>query len=266
MMITTLRRGVIDVIQCDIQRASLLKRFSAFLLDFIILTILSTLFIFLLSVITHYDFYNTQLISAYDMYEEKYGVTFSISPDEYNSYSSEERDTYDRAYEDLIYDSAAMENYEKVMNLTLFNLSLGVFLAFLLSEFVLPLIFGNGVTIGKKIFGLALMRKGGWKVNGISLFIRAILGKYTIETMVPLLILVLILFNAIGVMGPFVIIALFIFNIILIFTSYTHQGIHDRIADTVVVDWASQKIYETEGEAIEAKREEAKMKDEENEY
>ncbi len=76
----------------------------------------------------------------------------------------------------------------------------------------------------------------------------------------------LILFNAIGVVGPFVIIALFILNIILIFTSYTHQAIHDRIADTVVVDRASQKIYETEEEAIEAKREEAKMKAEDNEY
>lgn len=122
----------------DIQRAGLLKRFSAFLLDFIVITILATFFIFLISRITGFDYYNTQLTSSYEKYESQYGVTFSISSDEYYSYTPEERGRYDEAYNVLIGDEEAMANYQRVMNLTLLSLSLGIFLAVLTSEFIIP--------------------------------------------------------------------------------------------------------------------------------
>ena len=242
----------------DIQRASLLKRFSAFLLDFIVITILSTLFIYLISLVTHFDYYNTQLTSSYSRYESEYGITFSISQGEYEGYSDEERGRYDEAYNTLIGDREAMDNYQRVMNLTLLSLSLGIFLAVFTSEFLIPLFLKNGVTIGKKIFGLSVMRKGGWKINSLSLFIRAILGKYTIEIMVPVLLILMILFNMIGIAGTIVIIGILVTNFILVMTRYEHQAIHDILSDTVVVDWASQKIYDSEEDVIEAKKERAK--------
>lgn len=213
-----------------------MKRFAAFLIDFMVLIILSVFFIFLLMRITNYDFYNTQLISACERYEKESGVSFSISPDEYNSYRDDRKAAYDRAYEDLIADEEAVDNFEKIVKLTLINLSLGVFLAFLTSEFIIPLILGNGITLGKKIALLCLMRKGGGRVNVISLFIRTVLGKYIIETLFPLLIVVLILFNLVGSIGPVLITAGFILNIILLFTTPCRQLIHDVLADTVVVD------------------------------
>lgn len=204
----------------DTNKASLLKRFSAFLLDLVILIGLSALFISILSKITDYDFYSTQLI-------------------------------YDRAYEDLIADPESVESYRRLVQLTAFNLSFGVFLAFFLGEFIIPLIFGNGMTLGKRIFGLCLMRKGGWKVNWISLLVRAVLGKYIIETMVPLLVFMMILFGSSGMIGPVIITVLFILEIILLFTSPCHQAIHDLVADTVVVE-KNQKIYCSEEDAIKA--------------
>lgn len=250
----------------DIQRAGILKRISAFILDFIVITILSTLFIFLISKITNYDYYNSKLTSSYDRYESEYGVTFSISSDEYYGYSDEERARYDEAYAALTADDEAMAAYSRVVNLTLLSLSLGIFLAYLVSEFIVPLLFGNGVTIGKKVFGLCLMRKGGWKVNSISLFIRAILGKYTIETMIPVLLVVMILFNSIGIAGTAVILFLFILNVFLVFFHRERQALHDLLADTVVVDYASQRIYESEKEVIEAKKEEARKAAENSSY
>ena len=253
-------------ISFDIQRAGLLKRISAFILDFIVITILSTLFIFLISKITNYDYYNSKLTSSYDRYEDEYGVTFSISSDEYYGYSDEERTRYDEAYAALTADNEAMSAYSRVVNLTLLSLSLGIFLAYLVSEFIVPLLLGNGVTIGKKVFGLCLMRKGGWKVNSISLFVRAILGKYTIETMIPVLLVVMILFNSIGIAGTAVILFLFILNIFLVFFRRDRQALHDLLADTVVVDYASQRIYESEKEVIEAKKEEARKAAENSSY
>ena len=253
-------------ISFDIQRAGLLKRVSAFILDFIVITILSTLFIFLISKITNYDYYNSKLTSSYDRYEDEYGVTFSISSDEYYGYSDEERTRYDEAYAALTADNEAMSAYSRVVNLTLLSLSLGIFLAYLVSEFIVPILFGNGVTIGKKVFGLCLMRKGGWKVNSISLFVRAILGKYTIETMIPVLLVVMILFNSIGIMGTAVILFLFILNVFLVFFRRDRQALHDLLADTVVVDYASQRIYESEREVIEAKKEEARKAAENSSY
>ena len=250
----------------DIQRASLLKRFSAFLLDFIVITILSTLFIYLISLVTHFDYYNTQLTSSYSRYESEYGITFSISQEEYEGYSDEERGRYDEAYKTLIGDREAMDNYERVMNLTLLSLSLGIFLAVFTSEFLIPLFLKNGVTVGKKIFGLSVMRKGGWKINSLSLFIRAILGKYTIEIMVPVLLILMILFNMIGIAGTIVIIGILVTNFLLVMTRYEHQAIHDILSDTVVVDWASQKIYDSEEDVIEAKKERAKEEAERTDY
>ena len=250
----------------DIQRASLLKRFSAFLLDFIVITILSTLFIYLISLVTHFDYYNTQLTSSYSRYESEYGITFSISQEEYEGYSDEERGRYDEAYNTLIGDREAMDNYQRVMTLTLLSLSLGIFLAVFTSEFLIPLFLKNGVTVGKKIFGLSVMRKGGWKINSLSLFIRAILGKYTIEIMVPVLLILMILFNMIGIAGTIVIIGILVTNFLLVMTRYEHQAIHDILSDTVVVDWASQKIYDSEEDVIEAKKERAKEEAERADY
>ncbi len=250
----------------DVQRASLLKRISALILDFIILTILSTFFIFLISFITKYDSYNTHLNECYSKYEKQYGVEFSISSDEYYGYSEEERALYDEAYNALINDEDTILTYQKVVNLSLLSVSLGVFFAFIIAEFIIPIFFKNGVTIGKKVFSLCLMRRGGWRVNNTSLFIRAILGKYTIETMVPLLILMMVFFSSIGIVGPIVIGGIILINLILIFATKDHLAIHDLLADTVVVDYMSQYIYETEEDVIERKKELAKEKAEKSLY
>lgn len=246
--------------QLDIQKASLLKRLSALILDFIIIVILSTFFILIISKITNYDSNNKKLLESYSYYENKHNIVFSISADEYSSYSDSERQEYDNAYEELINDTEAMKNYEVVVTLTLLSLSLGVFFAFFVAEFIIPQFFKNGTTIGKKVFSLAVIRKGGWKINNRVLFIRSILGKYTIETMVPLLIVVMILFSSIGIVGPIVIFLIALLNLLLVLFTKYNQALHDILADTIVVDYSSQYIFSSEEEVIERKKEIAKEK------
>lgn len=230
----------------DLQKASMWKRISAFLFDAILLGIAVAGFAFLLSVLLHFDKHNTNLQEAYTRYEKEYGMVFDISQEEYMQKSEAEKKIYNDAYAALIKDEDAMYSYNMVVNLTLLISTMAVLAAFLVLEFFIPVKLGNGQTLGKKIFGLAVMRTDGVRVTPPLLFIRSILGKFTIETMIPLLICVMIFFNMIGIMGILILGLILLVQIILLIKTQTNSCIHDALAKTVAVDFASQMIFETE--------------------
>ena len=68
----------------DLQKASALKRFSAFLLDIIVLAIIATLFCYIISVITGYDGYVNKYKGYQKQYEQEYGVSFDITEKDFN--------------------------------------------------------------------------------------------------------------------------------------------------------------------------------------
>jgi hypothetical protein len=89
------------------------------------------------------------------------------------------------------------------------------------------------------------------RVTPVALFIRTFLGKFAIETMIPVLIILMIFWGTIGIVGPLVIAGILLLQSILIISSRTNSVIHDRLSDTVVVDMESQMIFDTEEELIE---------------
>jgi uncharacterized RDD family membrane protein YckC len=98
------------------------------------------------------------------------------------------------------------------------------------------------------------MRTDGIKVNGPLMFIRTILGKFTIETMIPVLILIMISFNSIGIVGILILGLILLLQVVLLIATHTNSMIHDVLAKTVVVDMASQMIFETEQALIDYKK------------
>ena len=94
-----------------------------------------------------------------------------------------------------------------------------VLVAFLLLEFLIPLLLGNGQTVGKKVFGVAVMREDSVKLSPVLLFIRAILGKYTIETMVPVLIILMIYWSVLGFFGTVILFGMLILQLVLLFST-----------------------------------------------
>ena len=244
----------------DLQKASIWKRASAFLFDFILFGILAVGFAFLLSVITNYDKYSTTYDESLTQYEQTYQTNFGYTQDEFNELDADAQAAYMNAYNALTKDADAMYAYRMMVNLIMLITSLSILLSYLVLEFVIPILFKNGQTLGKKIFGIAVMRTNGVKMNNISLFIRTFLGKYAIETMIPVLIITMILFNSIGIVGPIVIGLILLLQIILMCATKTNSLIHDLLADTVVVDFASQMIYDSEEELIEAKKQAAAEK------
>lgn len=226
------------------------KRISAFLFDGILLGIVAVLFAWALSAVLGFDRYNDTLNACYAQYEAEYGVSFHMSLSEYESMTEEQTQNLDAAYQALGADSKAVYAYNMLIQLTLLITSIGILLGYLVLEFAVPLLLGNGQTLGKKIFGLGLMRTEGIKINAVCLFIRTILGKYTIETMIPVLTLLLIYWGSVGLVGTVILLAILAAQIILLVATRTNSLIHDLLAGTVAIDVASQMIFDTKEDMI----------------
>ena len=250
----------------EIQKASIAKRISAGLLDVIAVSIIATLCAWLISLAADYDGWNKKLEDSYSRYESQYGVTFRITEEEYNNKSSSDKENYDNAYKALVEDSEAMKAYSMVTNLMILTVSLGLFIALLIWEFIVPLFLQDGRTVGSLIFGIAVMRSNGVRISHISLFIRAILGKYAIETMISVYIIMMIFMNTIGIVGPLVICGILLMQLILIISTKNNQLIHCILSDTVVVDYGSQRIFDSQEDLLEHKKREARDRAERNPY
>ena len=248
----------------DLQKASMWKRISAFLFDGILLSVITVLIAWGLSALLGYDGYNQIVNDSYEKYSQEFQVDLRMTLTEYEALSPEETQRVDDAFAALNADAKALRAHQMMLQLSVLIVSLGFFFAYVVWEFFIPLKLGDGQTAGKKIFGLGLMKTDGTRVHGPTLFIRAILGKYTIETMIPVLILLMIYWGTIGVVGPVVILLILVTEIIVMVATRTNSLIHDLLANTVAIDEASQKIFETPEElaafkaeiaAEEAKRE-----------
>ena len=238
----------------DLQKAGMWKRISAFLFDNILLLVAIVGIMALLSTMLGYDKYSDTLNAAYEKYETQYGITFNTTQEQYNAMTEAEKANYDAAYEALTADEEAMYAYSMMVNLMLVILSGAILLAMFIFEFAVPMLFGNGQTLGKKIFGIAIMRTDGVKVSGPLMFIRTILGKFTIETMIPVIILFMMFLGTIGIIGPFIFIVLLVLQCIMLVMSKSGRLIHDYLAKTVAVDMSSQMIFDTVEDMVEYKK------------
>ena len=234
----------------DLQKASIWKRTAAWLFDGILLGILAVACGVLISFLLGYDAHSTRLEEAYAKYEQQYGVAFEISLEEYEAMTEEARANYDAAYAALIGDEEAMYAYNMMLSQTLVILSVAILLAVAVIEWLIPLKLGNGQTLGKKIFGLALIRSDGVQLNHMQLFTRSMLGKFTVETMVPVLIILMIYWGTMGVAGTLVLFALTVGQAACVIFTRGNCAIHDLMAGTIVVDYASQTIFKSTEDLI----------------
>ena len=226
------------------------KRISAFLFDAILLGILAVLFAFLLSSALGYDRYVDTLNRCYEAYGEQYGVDFQTSLSQYDSMTDEEKQQLEEAYRAVGQDEEAAYAYQMTIRLTILMVSLGILLACLIWEVLIPALLKDGQTLGKKIFSLGVMRSDGVRLGGVQLFVRSILGKYTVEIMIPVLVAMMLYFGSTGLPGTLLILGLALVNGCLFLFTYAHTPIHDLLAGTVVVDLPSQRIFPTREDMI----------------
>lgn len=234
----------------SIQKASLWKRISAWIFDMILTITIAVGVALVTSSIVKYDDYSAKMDAKYEQYEKEYGIDLEITEEEYEQLPQEIKDLYEEADEAFREDPEVQNIQTTLFSLSLLIVSVGAFVAIFLWYFVIPMLFKNGQTLGKKCFGLAVMRTSSVKITGPILFVRSILGLYAIETMVPVLMILMLLFGALGSMALIVIGLIILLEIIVMIVSSTNSSIHDLLSDTVVVDMTTQKIFENEDALI----------------
>ena len=236
----------------DIQKASVLKRVSAFVLDLILFAILAVGIAALIGLACDYDGHIEKLENYFTSYkaeyELKYDVDLDISENDYKLLSAEEQQNWQDAYnacnEALNADTGATATFIRIISYTLLMVSLGILFSMAVLEFAFPLLFKNGQTIGKKVFGIGVIHQNGVRVNVTAMFVRTFLGKYTVETMVPVLLLYMMFALGTGVISIIIIGLLLVLQIgIFAYTKNMRCLIHDVFAKTVCVDLASQMVF-----------------------
>ncbi len=221
----------------DLQKASLGKRLSAFLFDIVLFVILVTGAAFALTSLLDYDSQLTSYEKAYTAFGEQYQEP--LNQEQFNALTEEGKTAYTNAVNELNAISG------KLFNSTLIIITFSLLAAYLVLELIIPLILGNGQTLGKKIFGIALMRIDGVRLSPIQLFVRTVLGKYTVETMIPAMFAVTIFLGQstlISILAPALIV---LTQIVLMIITNTNSLIHDKMAGTVAIDMASQMIFDS---------------------
>ena len=233
------------------QKAGMWKRIAAWLLDSMLTCVVAVGFIAALSAILNYESHNSTLQAAYQRYETQYGVEFNLSQSEYEGLSEQELEAYQQAYEALVADDVVLYEYNMVVNLSLVITTVGILLGVICVEFVVPLLLENGQTLGKKAFGIALVRQDSVRVTALQLFIRTLLGKYTVETMIPVYIFLMLIWGTLDMAGLILLAALVFGQLICLMVTRNNSAIHDLLAGTVAVDLPSQKIFRNTDERIE---------------
>jgi len=242
----------------DLQKASLTKRLSAFLFDFMIMAVLAVGFACVFSALVGYDHHSGQLTEKISSIqddnhisslEEEHGVYYADYPylteEEKLELPEEVRLSFEKCQKEISENDEVQWLKALVFNLILTNVSLSLLFAFIVGEFAVPLWLKNGQTLGKKIFSVAVMRNDGIKISPFVLFTRTILGKYTIGTMVPLFALLMLFSGSMPLIPLSILLLVFLLQIVLCVTSRTNSFIHDYLAATVAVDFQSQMIFDS---------------------
>ena len=222
----------------DIQKANFGKRIAAWIFDLLFVAAIAVGCGFALSSILGYDNYSQALESAYSKYETQYDTVLDITRAEYEAMTAEQREAYDAAYNALLSDEDAMHAYEMLVSLSLVIAACGILLALLIWELFIPLFLGNR-TLGKKLLGLCVIRKNGAPLTPLQLFARTLLGKFVIESLIPVYILLMLFWGSASLIGAAILLGLPILQFLLLRFSSTGCVIHDLVSGTIVADKAA---------------------------
>ena len=232
----------------DLQKADVWKRMAAWLLDAMLLCVAVVGVGLLLSALLGYDGHYQQYEARFDQYITEYelqGVNLAAPADE------QEQKQVDKALQAMQSDKELIRLGNLLPNLMLIIVTFAILITMVLLEVLVPLWLKNGQTIGKKMFAVGIIRVDGVKLSTFQLFARTVLGKFTIETMIPVYVAVMALFGRMSLAGLILVGGLALIQLICLFVTSTNSAIHDLLAGTIVVDISSQQVFKSPEELIE---------------
>lgn len=247
----------------DLQKASFWKRISAFLFDTVIMLVVVVAIASLMSIAMKYDTHmnvyeakkNEYVAKAEADYQAEHGESCELDLTlGYKEMSDAQKEVYNKMADYLTKDSDAQMALNLMLNYSLVICIVSTFAAYALLEFAVPMIFKNGQTLGKKLFSIGVIRTSTVKASPFVLFVRMLFGKFTIETVLPMFVLIMMFFGIIGIIGPIVILGLLVLELIAVLATRTRSTIHDLVSDTCVVDMSTQMVFESEQALMEYKK------------
>ncbi len=226
-------------------KAPPIKRFAAYLIDLVLLLAITVGISVGMWSAMNLQSYTEGLQPYYEKYEQEFGVDFDASPYELGE---KELEKYNAAYEAMDKDPEATAIKNKIMSILLISAAVGSLAGYLILEVMLPLIFKNGQSLGKKIMGLCVMHKDHVRISVMQVIYRAILGKYFIGTLVPMALLAMQNFKIWIISGSTIVAVIAMTQAFIVLLSQANCGIHDKLFHTVVADFNQQYIFNSREE------------------
>lgn len=247
----------------DLQKASVTKRIAAWIFDIMMILVVFSFAAAAIAWATGLNKHATEFTNVQNEYIANYGIDPSIPE---KDLTDEQKAQFVEAEAAFQKDERAIRAFAMMLNLSFVVLGVGMFVAFFILEFLIPLFLRNGQTLGKKMFGIGVMQDNGVKLKSVSLFVRSILGKYAVETMIPVSIFLMVFMGQADMFSLCIVLVLLILEIVFIVRTNTNSALHDVLSSSVTVDIASQKIFETDEEMLEYKKKVAEEKANKAEY
>ena len=247
----------------SLQKADIWKRISAFLCDAVCIIFLSCALVLLFSWIFNINGHAATMSERRDeiITEAGYNIKdddgkvianpYPSSNEELEKLSEEEKAKFQETEKRIYADDAYAKARLLFINLSIIIITASILISFLIFEFLIPLLLKNGQTVGKKVFGVAVMRADGVKIPTALLFLRAIVCKFTLETMVPVMALLAAVLFQYWLMATILVFGILALQVILFLFTKEHTPIHDICTYTVAVDMGSQKIFNSAEEKAE---------------
>ena len=186
----------------DLQKASFWKRISAFLFDTVIMLVVVVGIAWLMSTVMNYELHFNNMENEKNIEKQKieaeYGCELDLSVG-YEQMSEQQKEMYDKLDKAVSENDTIQAAAFLLLNYSLVICIVSTFAAYALLEFAVPMIFKNGQTLGKKLFSIGVIRTSTVKASPFVLFVRMLFGKFTIETVLPMFVLIMMFFGIIGI-------------------------------------------------------------------
>ena len=216
-----------------LQKAPFFKRLLALMLDWMFIVILIFTCVMPMALVLKVGEYSENFDRYYTKYEKQYGVKFDLTEEQFNAMTEEELKLYEEAYNALTSDEEANAAHDALFKRMLGSIELSILAAYLVMDVLFPLMLKNGQTLGKRVFGLAVLRSAGEPASMLTILSRTVIGKFTIQTAIPALVICSILMGSRDLFGILYVVVILAANVVLMIKK--NKTLHDILADTMVV-------------------------------
>ncbi len=223
-------------------RHPFLKRSFAAAIDLLLIAILTVFLAMPMSRITGFRSARDEVNEVSARIKEESGISADLTPQEYQSLTDEQIEKYEALWIEYLNHEQNVRTYNRMVIGSYLTILGSILVAVIVFELAIPLVLGDGQTLGKKLMGLAVIKMDGEAVDAIGIIARALLGKFLVEIALPVFSFLSIYNGMSGSMNTVLIIGLFLVQAACMGFTKERRLIHDFLSGTRVVALDSEEF------------------------